>query len=142
MNTRDEDKILRDGETLKVPHMMMDSKPQDVTPAPFIADNHMPHAAVLSDTDLKAGADRQAAYDKRLSDAWRNPEPAFVGDNFPQGGPGNVTPTGSGISLPTAVPGVVRAPGSPANTAELDALQEANRQAYNAKIEAAYKGAK
>lgn len=139
------DGVVKDGQTIRFRMTMMDAAVQQelagkFAPKPFVADNHMPRSAVLTDEQKKAAQDRIAADKKRLSDAWRNPEPAFVGANFPHGGPGNVTPQRSGTSIKTDEPGVIHAPGSPTNAAELNALQAANQAKYNQRLEAAYKG--
>lgn len=146
------DGVVKDGQTIRFRMTMMDQANQKeladkFAPKPFVADHHMPRSAVLTDEQKKAAQDRIAADKKRLSDAWRNPEPAFVGTNFPHGGPGRVTPTGSsGISIKTAEPGVVRSHGSHGSanisTGELDALQQENQRKYNERLEAAYKGEK
>jgi protein required for attachment to host cells len=81
--------ILRDGEVLRVPMMLSDSKAK-ATDAEVIAAasavkydaasiDSRPRAA-FTDAQKQAAAERQAAYDKRLSDAWKQEPPTIVAD--------------------------------------------------------------
>lgn len=143
------DGVLKDGQFIRVRLNMMDAEQaaiaDAVKPAPFVADHHRPNSAVLTDAERQAAHDRQKAADKALSDAWKNPEPIYAGANFPQGGSGHVTPQTSRQSMSLGIPEVGNAPGSAVHAvgavgvAELDAIQVANQQSYNAKIENAWR---
>jgi hypothetical protein len=106
----DDDPILRDGQVLHVPLMLSDSRAVDPAVyaafyddlkgkhklanveviaaakavrdgAPVIDAAHQrPRSAVLTDEQKRAAAERQAAYDKRLSEAWKQEPPAVVAD--------------------------------------------------------------
>jgi hypothetical protein len=76
----DDDPVLRDGEVLRVPMMMTDSKPKEqpaISNYQVAADAHFAKTGMQSrsgsySADVqKAREDRQSAYDKRLADAWR-----------------------------------------------------------------------
>ncbi|MGE3993217.1 hypothetical protein [Pseudorhodoplanes sp.] len=131
MNTEDDDKILKDGAVLKVPQMMMDAAAlAPITDKAFVSDHHKPHHVAMSNDQRNAAADRQALADKRLSDAWRDPPPMFVG------------------ATPEPVMGVhadkVGTNGHDHNrpvtdTTGLDALQAANERRYAAKISEMWK---
>jgi hypothetical protein len=137
------DGVLKDGQVLRVPHTMMDASQIAVADSapPSVADHHRPHSAILSDADKKAADDRYNAAQKKLSDAWKNPEPIYAGAHAPQGGHGHVLPiSGNNTSLRTNDPmSPGHAPGAPTNAAELDALQQSNQAKYNSKIESAWK---
>ncbi|MGE3986732.1 hypothetical protein [Pseudorhodoplanes sp.] len=85
--------VIPDGATIRVPMMMMDSKPKPtdaevIAAAKAVRDGtpvidaafQCPRSAVLTDAQKQAAAERQAAYDKRLSDAWKQEPPAVVAD--------------------------------------------------------------
>jgi hypothetical protein len=141
------DNIVKDGQAIRVRMTMVDAAVQQeladkFSPKPFVADHHRPHYGFVTDEQKKAAHDRHAARDKKLSDAWKTPEPIYAGANFPQGGHGHVVPERAGVTMCTGHPDVGNAPGSAANVvgaAELDALQQANQRRYNARIEAAWK---
>ncbi len=60
--------VARDGQTVRVPIMLMDSRPAPVPP-------HKPGFLATNDAERAALDIAHAVRDKRLSDAWRNPEP-------------------------------------------------------------------
>jgi hypothetical protein len=133
VNTKtDEDKILRDGESLRTSMTMMDAQQIAVAdalqPKPFVADHHRPNSAILTDAEKKAADERHAARDKRLSDAWKNPEPLYV----------PVT-DGKAAREDTSITAEPRFGPAAGNVEELDAIQVANQQRYNARIESAWK---
>lgn len=65
------DGILKDGQMIQFRPMQMDAAAIKGGEAVF--DHHRPHALRMTDDQRKAAIERQAAYDKRISDAWRNP---------------------------------------------------------------------
>lgn len=81
--------VIPDGTTVRVPMMMMDGKPKP-TDAEVIAAVHAVKydaasidsrpRAVFTDAQKQAAAERQAVYDKRLTDAWKQEPPAVVAD--------------------------------------------------------------
>lgn len=60
--------VARNGQTVRVPMMLMDGKP-----APVLS--HKPGFLAVSDADRAALDVAHAVRDKRLSEAWRNPPP-------------------------------------------------------------------
>lgn len=81
--------ILRDGEVLRVPMMLSDSRAITTDAEVIAAANAVKYdaasidsrpRAVFTDAQKQAAAERQAAYDKRLSDAWKQEPPAVVAD--------------------------------------------------------------
>lgn len=89
--------ILRDGEVLRVPMMFSDSKskPTDAEViaaakavrdgAPVIDAAHQrPRSAVFTDEQKRAAAERQTAYDKRLSGAWKADNAAVASHLTPE----------------------------------------------------------
>jgi hypothetical protein len=146
------DGVLKDGQMLRVPHTMMDASQVVIADAmkggtPVLDHNqHRPHHATVTDEQRNAAIERQKAYDKRVSNAWKDAEPIYAGAHAPQGGPSNMLPTGGpSPSLRTADPMTVNSPGSAANVvgaagvAELDAIQQKHQQAYNAKVSEAWR---
>lgn len=127
------DGIVKDGQTIRFRMTMMDQANQQeladkFAPKPLVADHHRPRHATVTDDQRNAAIERQKAYDKRVSDAWRG-LPTDLGNT----------------SLRTADPMMVNSAGSAANVvgaasvAELDALQAANERRYAAKISEAWK---
>jgi hypothetical protein len=140
------DGVVKDGQSISVRMQFMDGSMEKaiadaLAPKPFIADHHRPNSAILTDAEKKAADDRYNAAQKKLSDAWKNPEPIYAGAHAPQGGHGHVLPiSGNNTSLRTNDPmSPGHAPGAPTNAAELDAIQQANQAKYNSKIESAWK---
>lgn len=60
--------VARNGQTVRVPMMLMDGKP-----APVLS--HKPGFLAVSDADRAVLDVAHAVRDKRLSEAWRNPPP-------------------------------------------------------------------
>jgi hypothetical protein len=82
LNQDDDDQILKDGQTLRVPQFMMDStstldKLQQVIMAAQRAAStlHAPGSLATTDADRERRAELYQKRDKRLVDAWRNPPP-------------------------------------------------------------------
>lgn len=81
--------VLRDGEIMIVPMMMTDGQSKPTDAEVVAAANAVKYdaasidtrpRAVFTDAQKQAAAERQAAYDKRLSDAWKQEPPAVVTD--------------------------------------------------------------
>lgn len=73
----DEDKILKDGQVLRVPLTFMDSEQRRVAAQNSAAldplQDHRPHFARLSNEDAKRREEMQAKADAALSARWRSP---------------------------------------------------------------------
>jgi hypothetical protein len=126
------DGVLKDGQMLRVQHMMMDASKVAVadtlTQKAFDAANHMPRSGTLTEDQRNAAIERQKAYDKRVSDAWKNPPMADLslqtGDQNPSLG-----------HAPSSAAHVVGA----VTVSDLDAIQAANERRYAAKISEAWR---
>jgi hypothetical protein len=65
---QDDDDMLRDGETMTVPLILMDSAPTDPT---VRLEGHRPGYAVLSDAARNQRIERQRSQDAALNGRWR-----------------------------------------------------------------------
>jgi len=82
LNQDDDDQVLKDGQTLRVPQFMMDGtstldKLQQVIIAAqrAAATLHAPGSLPTTDADRERRAELYQKRDKRLVDAWKNPPP-------------------------------------------------------------------
>jgi|APCry1669192522_1035417.scaffolds.fasta_scaffold01145_9 hypothetical protein len=72
-------KVMRDGQTMRVPHTAMDSRPRShfiadaAPPKPELA--HRPTSFAMSATDAADLAKMRAEAEAKLNDAWRSPPP-------------------------------------------------------------------
>lgn len=67
MNTRDEEKVLKDGETLHTSMTFMDAQQQAVAEAltpitdkPFVSDHHKPRFGFVDEAQRASASERQA----------------------------------------------------------------------------------
>jgi hypothetical protein len=70
-DAHDDDEIVKDGESVRVPVYLMDATQRRF--AAFDADAHRPHHAELTDEVRKLRAKTRAEYLAGLRDAWRTP---------------------------------------------------------------------
>lgn len=79
LNQDDEDKVLKDGQSLRVPVFMMDSALDTVQRAIIAAQQpetrHAPGSLPLTDADRASREELYLRRDKKLTDAWKNAPP-------------------------------------------------------------------
>jgi hypothetical protein len=109
---------------------------------PFVADHHRPHSGVLSDEQRTAAVDRVKAYDKRISDAWKNPPAMFDGSVRLAKKPDDTTPDANKKfpDLAKKFEGKfhLRLMGD-IDAATLEAIQADNQANYNKRLENAWR---
>jgi hypothetical protein len=120
------DGILKDGQMIQFRPMQMDA--DSLAGEPVVSDHHRPRALPMTDVQRKAAMERQAAYDKRISDAWRNPPAQHV--------PQDLSKTPPEVTKPVAFGEPNRAA---SDSVALDAIQATNQQRYNARLENAWR---
>lgn len=85
--------VLRDGEIMIVPMMMMDGKPRPTDAEVIAAANAVKYdaasidtrpRATFTDAQKQAAAERQAAYDRRISDAWQTSSNLYASELTPE----------------------------------------------------------
>lgn len=117
------DGVVKDGQVISFRMTMMDAAAQREIADKFGA--HKPHHVAMTSDQRNAAIERQTAYDKRISDAWKSPSPLFAD-------PAPVT-DGKAHDDRRSIDGQVKDAGG------LDALQAANERRYAAKISEMWK---
>lgn len=69
----DENSVIKDGQTLRVPMFMMDSLSRVISDDIPSTAGHKPGSLALSDADRASREKLYEARDKRLTDAWKAP---------------------------------------------------------------------
>jgi hypothetical protein len=72
----DEDRVLPDGHTIRVPLVLMDGKTVKDQPAPFQHADRRPRELPITDAERERRQKAVADYNARVSNAWRNPPEA------------------------------------------------------------------
>jgi hypothetical protein len=122
------DGVLKDGQLVSFRMTMMDGMPAPITDGAAVFDHHKPHSAVLTNDQRNAAIERQAAYDKRISDAWRDPPVAYIPQDLSRTPPEVTKPVAFGEGKPLK-----------ADHIGLDQLQAANERRYAARISEAWR---
>jgi hypothetical protein len=65
--------MVRDGQVIRVPIMLMDATQRQIADRKPSAYGHRPGSMPLTDAERVAKADRQGAYDKKITQRWRQP---------------------------------------------------------------------
>lgn len=69
----DKDEVIRDGQRLSVPMVMMDGKP-GTQAAPIVnADHARPRFGVMTDAQVAQRMASQVKYEDKIANAWKNP---------------------------------------------------------------------
>jgi hypothetical protein len=68
-----QDEIVRDGQTVRVPIMLMDARQRQIADRKPSQYGHRPGSMPLTDAERVVKVDRQRAYEQKITQRWRNP---------------------------------------------------------------------
>ena len=71
----DEDSVIKDGQTLRVPMFMMDSLSRVVVADTAPTVGHKPGSLPITDADRASHEEMYARRDQKMTDAWKTPAP-------------------------------------------------------------------